>query len=81
MRSAESCAWRSRRCRRTRIRDLAIPLARRVLVNQCRTHAAVAHAMYQLASAGAACRCQVVAGVAQIVEVESGGKTRLHDAL
>jgi len=47
-----------------RIRDLAIPLARRVLVNQCRTHAAVAHAMYQLASAGAACRCQVVASVA-----------------
>jgi len=64
-----------------RIRDLAIPLARRVLVDQGSTHAGVAHAVHQLAGAGAACRCQVVASVAQIVEVESGGKTRLHDGL
>jgi hypothetical protein len=63
------------------IRDLAIPLARRVLVDQCSTNGAVAHAVHQLAGAGAACRCQVVASVAQIVEVESGRKTRLHNAL
>jgi len=64
-----------------RIRDLAIPFARRVLVDQGSTHAAVAHGVHQLAGAGAACRCQVVASVARIVEVESGGKTRQHDGL
>jgi hypothetical protein len=44
-----------------RIRDFAIPLARGVLVDQCSTHRFVAHAAHQLAGAGTACRCQVVA--------------------
>ena len=47
-----------------RIRDLAISLARRVLVDQCSTHGPVAHAVHQLSGAGTACRCQVVASVA-----------------
>jgi len=47
-----------------RIRDFAIPVARRVLVDQGSTHGAVAHAVHQLAGASTACHCQVVASVA-----------------
>jgi hypothetical protein len=47
-----------------RIRDLAIPLARRVLVNQCSTHGAVAMRCVRLAGAAPLGRCQVVASVA-----------------
>jgi hypothetical protein len=47
-----------------RIRDLAIPLARRVLVDQCSTHGPWPHTVDELAGAGTASRCQVVASVA-----------------
>src|SRR5512132_1269520 len=64
-----------------RVGDLAVPLTRRVLVDQGGAQAAVAHSVHQLASAGAARRRQIVAGMAEIMEVESSRQAGLDNDL
>jgi len=54
------------------LRDLLLPLARRVLVDQRRADAAVSHPVHQLASARPRLRGELVAGVPEIMEVEAG---------
>jgi hypothetical protein len=60
---------------------LAVPIPRRMLIDQRCSHASVAHPVHQLTSAGAGGRGEVVARVTQVVKVKLSRQASELDGL